>query len=293
MGCYTGYVLRDDDGSSWWAETKWGVWEPADEAARTEIIDWVRADGSLLTEEGPVRFRDSTCRGVAIDLRDLVFRTFPCSLKDVHPESLDLRIKKAPHWDGWDAGVAWGGREELGDVVPGARHVIEPYDLTFRPLAELPFADRDEWALDEGDLISVVTADLQVLDYQLERTYDHADTLVPWLVHGAPLVDALREQAPYEVPWEDSVDAGVVIDLDRRVLGYWTDGFVPARLLADIRAAWPGWDVRRLRYGLAEHLATTGRRDDEALASRDDVDPEWEAARRALRPDPRPLLVPD
>jgi hypothetical protein len=287
MGCYTGYLLRDDDGSSWWAETKWGAWNLTDEAARTEVIDWVRADGSLLTSEGPVRFGASTCRGVALDLRDLVFRTFPCDLKGIHHEGLDMRIRKARHWDGWDAGFAWGGREELGDVVPGARHVIEPYDLSFRPLAELPLADRDEWALDEGHLISVVTADLQVLDYQLERRFTDADSLLPWLVHGSALVDALREEAPYETPWEDSVDAGVVIDLDQRVLRYWSDDVVPSRLLADVQEAWPGWPVRRLPYGLAGHLAATGRRDDEALASH--ADAEWDVARRALRPDPRPL----
>jgi hypothetical protein len=33
----------------------------------------------------------------------------------------------------------WSGREDFGDVLPEARHVIEPSDLWFRPLADLEF----------------------------------------------------------------------------------------------------------------------------------------------------------
>jgi hypothetical protein len=59
-----------------------------------------------------------------------------------------------------------------------------------------------------------------------------------------------------------------------------------------MRAEWPGWDLRRLRYGLAEHLAMTGRRDHELLAPHENADVEWHASRRDLRPDPRPLRAP-
>lgn len=257
MGCYTGYLLRDEDGASWFAETKYGVWQLVDDAERAMVVDRVRGEGRLLDGTSGPLFTASTCRGVALDLRDRVFRCFPCEGMDDHSESVEQRIRTAPHWAGWDAGLAWGGREELGDVVPAARHVIVPYDLTFRPLAELPFGDRER---DEGDLVSVVTAARQVLDYQLARTYADADNLLPWLVHGDRLVDALRAEEPYELPWYD-VDGGVVIDLGRRVLSYWTDGFVPPRLLAEVRAAWPGFEVRRLPHGLDEHLAATGRND--------------------------------
>jgi hypothetical protein len=287
MGCYTGYLLRDDDGTCRYAETKWGTWQLESGARRDEVIDWVRSDGRLVDKNSQSRFPASTCRGVGIDLRDLVFRAFPCYLEDFHQESLDLRIRTAPHWEGWDAGFAWGGREELGEVVPEARHVIVPYDVPFRPLTELPFDERDDWPWDECTLTSVITPDLRVLDYRLTCPDDDIDTLLPWLVHGASLVDALGEQEPYPLPEEESTAAGVVIDQDRRVLHYWTGTVVPPRLLADVKAAWPGWDVRRLRYGLAEHLAMTGRGDDDLLATPDDVAPEWDTARRALRPDPR------
>ena len=291
MGCYTGYLLRDDDGTCRYTETKWGLWQLEDSAQRDEIIERMRT-GSIVTETDPVYFGASTCRGVAIDLRDLVFRAFPCYLKDYHPESLDLRIRTAPHWDGWDAGLARGGREELGDVVPEARHVIAPYEMTFRPLAELPFDEREEWPWEPCAVITVITPDLRVLDYRFTYPDDDVDALVPWLVHGGSLVDALGEQEPYPLPEEHHTAAGLVIDQDRHVVHYWTDEVVPPRLLADVRAAWPGWEVRRLRYGLAGHLAVTGRRDDELLTSHEKAAPEWEAGRRALRPDPRPLRVP-
>ncbi|MFI7676522.1 hypothetical protein [Actinophytocola sp. NPDC049390] len=86
---------------------------------------------------------------------------------------------------------------------------------------------------------------------------------------------------------EGLVNAGLVIDMDREAMGYWTPDRVPARLVADIQSAWPGWEVRRLRYGLAEHLAVTGRRDDDLLVAHERAAPEWDAARRALQPDPR------
>ena len=283
-------MLRDEDGSCRYTSVKWGDCNPADGAVRAEVIDRVRR-GTRVEEIGSAWFSNSDCRGAAIDLRDRVFRAFTCELKGERRESLDRRIRA--RWPGWDAGLAWGGREDFGDMLPEARHVIVPYDLEFRPLSELTFGIREEWSIADDYLVSVIDTELRVLDYRLERTYDHADAMLPWLVHGSGLVDTLRAEDPYPLPEEWVLDAGLVIDMDRRVLHYWTDDYVPARLLADVLAAWPGWDVRRLRYGLAEHLAVTGRRDDELLVSDDDADPEWKAARRALRPDPRPLLLPD
>ena len=288
MGCWTGYLLRDEDGTCRFASHKWGDWELADDAVRAEVIDRVRREGTPVEEIGSAWFSGSDCRGAAIDLRERVFRAFTCELKNEHRESLDRRIRT--RWPGWDAGLAWGGREDFGDLFPEARHVIRPYDLWFRPLAELEFEESD-W--DECDLVSVITPDLRVLDYRLARHYADADTLLPWLVHGEGFTDALGEREPHGMQVEELVNAGLVIDMHRRTMGFWTPDTVPGRLFTVVRAAWPGWDVRRLRYGLAEHLATTGRRDNEALESYDNVDPEWEAARRTLEPDPRPLLVPD
>jgi hypothetical protein len=288
MGCYTGYLLREIDGSVRFATTKHGHWTLVDDTRRAEVVDWVREEGRLVDAADRATFDSTTCRGVALDLRDKVFRCFPCYADDgVHKESLDMQIRTAPHWEGWDAGLAWGGREELGEVIPEARHVIEPFDLGYRPLADLPIADRDTY---DGNLVSVITEDLQVLDYQFKRDYNVDVDLLPWLVHGPALVDALRGEAPFELPWEDP-DAGIVIDLDRRTVRYWTEDVVPARLVSEVRTAWPGFDVRWLPYDMTGHLAATGRRDD-VLAPAFAASEEWEAARRALEPDPRPLRLP-
>jgi hypothetical protein len=279
----------------------------------------VRRDGVLVDKVDAGYFDGWYCQGVAIDLRARVFRAFPCPLRGHHKGSLDLRLRTAPVWSGWDAGFAWGGREELAEVVPGARRVIAPYELEVRPLAELPLGDRDQWfsawnadrfelvvhddvasadwydSYDGRDLVSVITTDLRVLDYRLlpDTTGSWTDTVLPWLVHGPPLVDTLRGQAPYPFPSdEEFTGAGLIIDLDQRVLRYWTNDYIPVRLLADIRAAWPGWDLQRLRYGFAEHLAVTGRRDPDGLATPQEVAADWDAARRDLRPDPRPLRTP-
>ncbi len=282
MGCWTGYVLRDEDGTCRYTSEKWGDWQLADEAVRAEVIDRVRRDGTPVEKISSAWFTSGNCRGAAIDLRERVFRAFTCGLKREHEESLDRRIRT--RWPGWDAGLAWGGREDLGDVLPEARHVIDPYDLWFRPLADLELEESD-W--DECDLVSVITPDLRVRDHRLARHHADADTLLPWLVHGQGFAGALGARNPHEIQVEGLVHAGLVVDVDQQALSFWTPGYVPARLLTLVRAAWPGWDVRRLRYGLAEHLAVTGRRGDELLVAHDNADAEWETARRALRPDPR------
>lgn len=288
MGCWTAYVLRDADGTCWFSGVKWGDWDLTDEASRAEVIASVRRDGMPVEEVEPGYLDGWYCRGLAIDVPGRVYRVFVCPLKNHHHESVDLRVRSAPLWSGWDAGFAWGGREDLGEVVPEARQVIAPYDLWFRPLEELDF-EESQW--DECDLVTVVTPDRRVLDHRLARYYSGADTVLPWLVEGSGFVDVLLARDAHPVQVEGLVNAGVVIDMDRRAIAYWTPDYVPMRLLADIRTAWPGWELRRLPYGFAEHLAATGRRADDLLVTHGEAAPEWDAARRALRPDARPLRV--
>lgn len=312
-------MLRDTDGSSRYRHVKWGTWQLLDEGGRAEVIAELRRDGAPIDEVEPGCFDGWCCRGVAIDLQARVFRAYSCPGDDHHRESLDLRFRTAPVWAGWDAGFAWGGREELGEVIPGASPVVAPYrGLEVPPLAELPFGERDEgfstWNADrfelvvhsdvadanwydwyeECDLVTVITSELRVLDYRFfTETRDWTDTLLPWLVHGHPFVDRLRGQTPYPFPGEgEGVRSGLVIDLDQRVLRYWPNGYLPTRLLADVGAAWPGWDLRRMRYGFAEQLAVTGRRAPDGPAAPHGVAAEWDAARRGLRVDPRPLRAP-
>ncbi|MFW6692844.1 hypothetical protein [Streptomyces sp. MAR4 CNX-425] len=310
--------MRDTDGSCRFRHAKWGTWQLLDQDSRAEVIAGLRREGVPLDEVGAGRFHGWYCQGVAIDLRDRVFRAYSCPGDNHHRESLDLRFRTAPVWAGWDAGFAWGGREELAEVIPEALPVVAPYrGLEVPPLAELPFGERDQghstWNADrfelvvhqdvaltnwydwyeESDLVTLITAELRVLDYQFfTQTWDWTDTLLPWLIHGHPFVDRLRGQIPYPTPEEgEYVRAGLVIDLDRRVLRYWPHGYLPARLLADVRAAWPGWDLRRMRYGFAEHLAVTGRPVPDDLATPNGA-AEWDAARRDVRTDPRPLRAP-
>ncbi|WP_147339357.1 hypothetical protein [Actinomadura spongiicola] len=311
--------MRDTDGSCRFRHVKWGTWQLLDQDGQAEVIAELRRDGTPLDEVEPGYFDGWYCQGVAIDLKNRVFRAYSCPGDNHHRESLDLRFRTAPAWAGWDAGFAWGGREELAEVIPEASSVIVPYHgLEAPPLAELPFGERDQgfstWDADrfelvvhrdvadagwydwyqECDLVTVITPDLHVLDYRFFTEFrEWTDTLLPWLVHGHSYVDELRGQTPYPFPGEgERVRAGLVIDLDQRVLRYWPHGYVPSRLLAAVGAAWPGWELRRMRYGFAEHLAVTGRRAPDALATPPEVAAEWEAARRDLTPDPRPLRAP-
>lgn len=64
MGCWTGYLLRDEDGSCWYTRVKWGEWELANDASRAEIIDRVRSD-TRVEEIGSAWFSASYCRGTA------------------------------------------------------------------------------------------------------------------------------------------------------------------------------------------------------------------------------------
>jgi hypothetical protein len=322
MGCWTGYLLRDVDGSYRSAVSKYGRWLITDADDRAEIVAWIRRDG--LTR-GTARVLEGWhCHGVALDLPGRRYRFYRCAPTIRRNESADRLVRAAPAWAGWDAGLARGGREELGEVIPGMAAAIEPYALAERPLRDLPLGARDRWFVDwdaerfeiavrddpasadwaeQGcGLVTVVTSDLRLLDYRIATRYSDADDLLPWLTYGPALVDALLARAPFPVPWEQHLDAGVLIDVDRGAVRYWADRHVPARLLAAVNAAWPGWRVARLPYGHAEHLALTGRLDPEALddGSNDGVHDDshrdalagWITERSALPADQRPLRAP-
>jgi hypothetical protein len=320
MGCWTAYLLRDDDGSVGFAWRKYGAWLITDADHRTDLVSWIRREGTALDDEPSRLLGPGYCQGVALDLPGRRYRCFGCASTIRRNEAADRRVRAAPAWAGWDAGLARGGREELGEVIPAARAAIEPYPLADHSLSDLLLGGRDRWfvswdaerfeigVLDDPasadwveqgcGLITVVTSDLRVLDYRVTSRHSDADELLPWLTHGPPLVDALLALAPFPVAWEYQVDAGALIDLDRRVLRYWSRRFVPARLLAAVRAAWPGWSLERLPYGHAEQLALTGRPDPEALD--DGITDEdhrealagWITERLALPVDRRPLRAP-
>lgn len=88
---------------------------------------------------------------------------------------------------------------------------------------------------------------------------------------------------------------GVAIDLSARVFRChpcWAKGRHVESLDQRIRTS-PGWDIRRMGHGMAEHLAVTGRHAPDLLSPpSDDCSAAWDSSRHNLRPDPRPLRTP-
>jgi hypothetical protein len=313
VSCWTGYLVREEDGTCRYAARKYGDWLIVDSDRLADVLARVRRDGVLVDSATAGDFDGWCCRGVAIDLPGRRYRCFPCRPRFVATEHADRQVRAAEIWRGWDATIARGGREELAELLPEASAVVAPYAAPMYPLAELVLDDRDEWfagwdpaafeltvwddeysanwTSSHCDLVTVVSADLAVLDYRVDAGYSDVDEVVRWLAHGPPLLDALDGSAPYPLPMEHQVSGGVVIDVPHKTLRHWSERFVPARLWSALPTVWPGWRVERFQYGLAEHLAATGRRNDELLDT-DECDPAWDGARRSLPADPRPFRVP-
>ncbi|MEU6780144.1 hypothetical protein ABZ912_13135 [Nonomuraea angiospora] len=315
MGCWTGYLLHDADGTCWYEVRKWGDWLITDSSALTEVVTSIRRDGIQIENVTPGDLDGACCRGVALNIPTRRYRCYPCRTSVPGNEVIDREVRTAPVWANWDAGLAWGGREELVEVVPEAERLVWPYDVVVPPPERVPIASRKgwfvtfdtdrfelevlhdessaDWYLQGNHLISVVGTDLTVRDYRIDCTWERTDTLLPWLVHGQRLIDSLWAEDPFPVPLEENVLSGAVVDLARRELRYWTDMFVPSRLLTQLRAAWPGWQVERLPYGMAGHLAITGSQKPDMLEpGPSEADPEWATARDRLIVDPRPLRRP-
>jgi hypothetical protein len=73
------------------------------------------------------------------------------------------------------------------------------------------------------------------------------------------VVGMLLAGTPCPPPGDESIRTGVVIDQDLDVIRYWLTSIVPARLIRDVQAAWPGWQVQPITHGIGEHLAVTAR----------------------------------
>jgi len=311
VGCWTGYLVRDEDGACRYAVRKRGTWLVTDDEARAGVLADVRRDSVLVADASPGGFSGWCCYGVAIDVPGRRYRCFPCQPRFVRNETIDHSVRAAALWRDWDAGLARGGREEFAELIPEAREVVAPYAAPTFPLAELALGDRDGWFAgwdpdafelavwdDEtsanwsGTACDLVTVDdLVVHDYRIANGYSDVDQLLPWLTYGDRLLDAIADAAPYPLPTEHEANSGVVIDRPRQTLRYWSERFVPPRVPAVVQSAWPDWQVERLTYGLAEHLAATGRHHDGYLDEACES-PSWDGARRSLAVDPRPFRMP-
>jgi hypothetical protein len=335
VGCWTGYLVRDVDGACRYAVRKRGAWLLTSDETRAAVLADVRRNGVPVADVTPGSFSGWCCHGVAIDVPGRRYRCFACQPRFVRNETADRAVRAAAIWQDWDAGFARGGREEFVEVIREAAGVVAPYAAPTFPLAELALADRDGWfaGWDETafelavwddeysanwtdaacDLLTVIDADLAVRDYRLANGHSDVDQLLPWLGYGDRLLDGLTDAAPYPLPTEHDASSGAVVDLPRRVLHYWSERFVPPRVLDSVRSAWPDWQIKRLEYGLAEHLAVTGRQVGELLDSAGLVASDeagfvaddagivalggagvvaWDGARRSRPIDPRPFQVP-
>ncbi len=285
MSCVTAYLICEVDGSTGMAVAKRGPWTATDPAARDELLALIRSRKVPLDDIRDAGFDSWYCRGVAVDVPGRRFRCYPCVLDQQPLTEVDRALRASPAWTGWDAAVAVGGREEFVDLLPAAARVIAPYHVLDEPISgpvplppgEAWFVGWDpvaseltvrydvysaSWYVEGYDLVTLVTPDRAAFDYRVSGrdTYPVHPGLA-WLRAGPAAIDTLLAATPFPPPGDESVPTGVVIDQDLRVIRYWLTSLVPARLLRAVREVWPGWQVRPITHGIAEHRAVTGRPD--------------------------------
>ncbi|GCD96851.1 hypothetical protein [Embleya hyalina] len=281
MGCWTVYLLRDEDASCLVTWEKYGSWEVWDPDERARLIDRSRRRGIPVDDDRAAGSVDSSfCRGLALDLVDHRMRYYGCDLalpSAAYIDSHAARLAGTATWMGWDVRYAWGGPGDFPEVIPGATPVLVRRDERPRSLPIAPLTSREgwyagwnpaqevvsvrhfegiaDWWAPASAVVSVIRPDRLVLDYQL-TTRDTVD----WLAaHGERIVPALLAQQPYPMPHEETIDTGVVIDIPGRRVRYWDQSRIsPSRAMA-AATAWPGWSFERLPFGFAGHLAVTAR----------------------------------
>ncbi|HET7014118.1 MAG TPA: hypothetical protein VFI65_09410 [Streptosporangiaceae bacterium] len=267
MSCRTAYLMREDDGSHWFAVDKRGPWRLTQPAGRDAVLRFIRAQGVPLDRVSDGGLGDVYCQGVLLDLPGRRYRCYPCYGDHLRLDEVEAAISASAMWSGWDAGVAMGGREEFAEVLPSAVRVIRPY----RVLDEQPpepepmpqedwFADWDrdtltltvrddeasaDWTMDEFLVLTTVDRDRVALDYRLTPVDTHpVHPLLAWLRRGPDALLALSATPPYpSTDREDLVRSSVTVNRADRVIGYSLTDLVPARLLGAVLLAWPGWRV--------------------------------------------------
>lgn len=323
VSCSTAYLVRDADGI--W-RTHWrkrGILRIEEQRELDGLLGEIRERGVPLDRMlmGGTWLRGWLCQGVLIDMIERKLRFYVCGARILQPavgwiESIERALARASVWRGWELGYAWGRRDDFAALVPEAAALIEPERFEAEPLAELSsaLAEHDElaswdraslrlhyryycWTSWDG-LLSVIDEQLEVLNFGF--AWRDGLAVLPWLTHGAALLDALGSEIPHPLPYESELAEGVVIDLPARCIRHWAEAPTPPRLLEKIATLWPSWRIERLRYGHAGHLAAIACRDSSLLIPEAELskrsrwghhefDLDWLRERRELKLDPREL----
>jgi hypothetical protein len=274
VSCWTAYLVRDEDGARRMAVAKYGTWMVTEPAERDGLLAFLRDRAVPLDEVADEAFGDVYCRGVAIDLPGRRFRCYPCYGEPVPFAELEHTLRTAEAWNGWDVGVAIGGREDFPVLLPGVSRVVRPYGvLDGAPVTPDPvphdeawFAgwdpqtltltvrhdpDSANWTTEQFDLVTVVEPDLTGRHFRLGTIDTHpVHPLLAWLRDGPAAIERLAAGVPFPPAYDDNVRTAIVVDRSQQVIQYWmTNLLVPARLLSAVRAAWPGWQLRPIAPG--------------------------------------------
>src|SRR5262245_43012545 len=146
MSCYCAYLIREADQSSWCSlqSGRQSILTRAED--RDSLLARMRENrnpGAASPSDGYVD--GAVCQGYLLDFVTRRHRFYPCSSEGTPLDQLDQTIRSAAIWEGWDAGIAFGGREELGELVPAMASWIQPYEELGKDLGTMRLRSRDEW----------------------------------------------------------------------------------------------------------------------------------------------------
>lgn len=271
MSCWTAYLVREADGSAWIVGDSGRGHAITDVADRDDTLARIRRHGHprelAQTSDGYVG--GAFCFGALIDFVARRYRHYPCYGERAPLDQVDQEIKASPAWEGWDAGIAMGGREELGELLPEAARIIQPFDVLDDAHQPMTLYPRDDWfvawdpirfALEVRhsaywvspfssiDVVTTIGTDGTTRDFRVVgRDTTPLHPILVGLRSGPDALDALCSAAPHPAPTEDETVAHtVVIDHPRSIIHHSPTAFAPARLLDAVRSAWPGWQLRIL-----------------------------------------------
>ena len=262
MSCTTLYAFRERGGTWTFSAEKYGQVD-------VSSPDSVRAHLHRPTHEASLG--GWLCRGVLVDSTRRLARFHACHSD---PWAASIRewerlVQASVEWEGWDVGYAWGGHDELAEILGHAATALpvaqtvellplparhSRYDAVSHRLEydEEPvhYIERSEGAA----LVTVIGADCRGRHHAVQACQESARAL---LGMGPTLADALADATVWPVLEEVSSSWGIIVDLTKQALGFWGIRCTPAQV-AQVADRHPGWTLQRLMEGYAEQLARAG-----------------------------------